>query len=181
MVPGQFRTLGWDASIDRVGNVGRLGLAPSRPTAHLDTVLAPRNKDDIGVNSDGSFRGPGISDNGAGLTALRRRRGFAGVRSASRMSMGLAGSPTSAKRAKGTWRGCGISANSRRSLREGGRDGGRRRRQHGSHHGAGARHGASVTFTGPGGRGWSDHGIGNPVHALCRAVALFSKPGSTVE
>jgi tripeptide aminopeptidase len=32
-----------------------------------------------------------------------------------------------------------------------------------------------VTFTGPGGHSWSDYGLGNPVHALCRAVALFSE------
>ena len=30
-----------------------------------------------------------------------------------------------------------------------------------------------VTFTGPGGHSWSDFGIGNPVHALSRAIALF--------
>jgi tripeptide aminopeptidase len=32
-----------------------------------------------------------------------------------------------------------------------------------------------ITFTGPGGHSWSDFGVGNPVHALCRAVALFSE------
>ena len=39
-------------------------------TAHLDTVLTPRNKDEITVEPDGRFRGPGVSDNGAGLAAL---------------------------------------------------------------------------------------------------------------
>ena len=47
---------------------------PIRPyvalTAHLDTVLAPRTKEDISVDPDGRFRGPGVSDNGAGLAAL---------------------------------------------------------------------------------------------------------------
>ena len=32
-----------------------------------------------------------------------------------------------------------------------------------------------VSFTGPGGHSWSDFGTGNPVHALCRAVTLFSE------
>ena len=32
-----------------------------------------------------------------------------------------------------------------------------------------------VTFTGPGGHSWSDYGVANPLHALCRAVALFSE------
>src|SRR5260370_26239577 len=31
-----------------------------------------------------------------------------------------------------------------------------------------------LTFTGPGGHSWSDYGTGNPVHALSRAVTLFS-------
>src|ERR1039458_9605785 len=68
----QFRSLGWDASIDRAGNVlAASGNAPYVAlTAHLDTVLAPRNKEDIFVDAEGRFRGPGISDNGAGLAAL---------------------------------------------------------------------------------------------------------------
>src|SRR5579871_3977917 len=32
-----------------------------------------------------------------------------------------------------------------------------------------------AAFSGPGGHSWSDFGVGNPVHALCRAVALFSE------
>ena len=31
-----------------------------------------------------------------------------------------------------------------------------------------------VTITGPGGHSWSDYGVANPVHALCRAVSLFT-------
>jgi acetylornithine deacetylase/succinyl-diaminopimelate desuccinylase-like protein len=31
-----------------------------------------------------------------------------------------------------------------------------------------------ISFTGPGGHSWSDYGVANPLHALCRAVALFS-------
>src|SRR6266498_3987187 len=50
----QFRALGWDTSIDRTGNViatqRRAATGPFVAlTAHLDTVLAPRNKDDIGI------------------------------------------------------------------------------------------------------------------------------------
>src|SRR5512143_744385 len=59
----QLKELGWDATIDRAGNV----LAAMRPamdgpfvavTAHLDTVIAPRNKDEITVDPDGRFHGP---------------------------------------------------------------------------------------------------------------------------
>ena len=68
----QFRSYGCEASIDRAGNVlAAFGEPPYVAlTAHLDTVLAPRSKEDISVDADGRFRGPGVSDNGAGLAAL---------------------------------------------------------------------------------------------------------------
>jgi tripeptide aminopeptidase len=80
----QLRSIGWHAWIDDAGNV----LASLEPalhpyeihappgpslvalTAHLDTVLAPRNKDDVYIDRDGDMQGPGVSDNGAGLAAL---------------------------------------------------------------------------------------------------------------
>ena len=73
-IVAQFRNLGWDAQTDRAGNVVATPDAHAEGpyvalTAHLDTVLAPRVKEDIGVEPDGRFRGPGISDNGAGLVA----------------------------------------------------------------------------------------------------------------
>src|SRR5437763_7844089 len=45
----RFRSLGWDAKLDRAGNVrawlpGRREDASAAVTAHLDTVLAPRNE-----------------------------------------------------------------------------------------------------------------------------------------
>ncbi len=36
-----------------------------------------------------------------------------------------------------------------------------------------------ITFSGPGGHSWSDFGIGNPVHALSRAIAFFTDDPST--
>jgi di/tripeptidase len=36
-----------------------------------------------------------------------------------------------------------------------------------------------IAFSGPGGHSWSDFGIGNPVHALSRAIALFTDDPST--
>ena len=56
----RFRALGWDASIDRAGNViAGQGTGPYVAlTAHLDTVIAPRNKDDISVEADGRYCGP---------------------------------------------------------------------------------------------------------------------------
>src|SRR5882724_3256772 len=50
----QFRALGCEAALDRAGNVVATLEPGVRPpyvalTAHLDTVLTPRTKDDIGV------------------------------------------------------------------------------------------------------------------------------------
>ncbi len=66
---------GWNAKIDRAGNVtatlpAARGGALAALTAHLDTVLAPRRPEEIRVEANGTFTGPGVSDNGAGLAAL---------------------------------------------------------------------------------------------------------------
>ncbi len=71
----RFRALGWDAKLDRAGNViaslpGRREDPSVAVTAHLDTVLAPRAPEDVRVAGDGRMVGPGVSDNGAGLAAL---------------------------------------------------------------------------------------------------------------
>src|SRR3954451_5098738 len=61
---GQFRSLGWHVGIDRAGNVlASLHTDPEGSlvalTAHLDTVIAPRTKEDILIDRDGDMRGPG--------------------------------------------------------------------------------------------------------------------------
>lgn len=74
----QFTLLGWPAEIDRAGNVVAMREEHRQfangpvvaVTAHLDTVLAPRTADDIRMLGEGRLSGPGVSDNGAGLTAL---------------------------------------------------------------------------------------------------------------
>ncbi len=71
----QLNALGWRARIDRAGNV-LANVAESDAStslvvsAHLDTVFAPTRSDDIYVASDGRLIGPGVSDNGSGLSAL---------------------------------------------------------------------------------------------------------------
>src|SRR5580692_9655135 len=68
----KFKSLQWDAKIDRAGNViATRGREASHVavTAHLDTVLAPRSAEDIKLTGDGRMLGPGVSDNGAGLAA----------------------------------------------------------------------------------------------------------------
>ncbi|HLW76680.1 MAG TPA: M20/M25/M40 family metallo-hydrolase, partial [Bryobacteraceae bacterium] len=69
-----LRSLGWDAKIDRAGNViaslGGRDAPAIAVTAHLDTVLSPRAPEDVRIGDDGRMLGPGVSDNGSGLTAL---------------------------------------------------------------------------------------------------------------
>jgi|SRR5579883_1574671 len=175
----QFRSLGWQASIDRAGNVvAAEGDGPYiAMTAHLDTVIAPRNKDEITVEADGRFHGPGVSDNGAGLAALlaiaRAWQTCSGLpeltcRPLLVANVGEEGegnligmrhlckqSPL-AKKIEGFLVVDGANID------------------HITNRGLGSRR-FELTFTGPGGHSWSDYGVANPLHALCRAVAMFSE------
>jgi len=180
----QFRTLGWHAAIDRAGNVlSSLDSAPPSPmvaaTAHLDTVLAPRTKDDISIDRDGDFRGPGVSDNGAGLAALLA------------LAKAIKSLPRESGALDDTWNRLLLIANVGEEG-EGNLSGMRhicRQPNLASHissflvlDGAATDHITAqalgsrrfeVVFSGPGGHSWSDFGIGNPIHALNRAMAAF--------
>ncbi|MGB9605846.1 MAG: M20/M25/M40 family metallo-hydrolase, partial [Bryobacteraceae bacterium] len=73
-IAAQLRSWGCEVQMDRAGNVIAFPQPAQGPlialTAHLDTVLAPRHKDEIVVEPGGRLRGPGVADNGAGLAAL---------------------------------------------------------------------------------------------------------------
>jgi len=178
----QFRAAGWHVGIDRAGNV----IASLRPeledplialTAHLDTVIAPRTKDDIFIDREGDLRGPGVSDNGAGLAAL--------LAVARAIKSPCGGKPCD------LWNGlllianvgeegegdlCGIrhicaQPDLIRQIRaflvlDGAAT------DHITTQALGSRR-FEIVFSGNGGHSWSDFGIGNPVHALSRAVASF--------
>ncbi|MBZ5581414.1 MAG: M20/M25/M40 family metallo-hydrolase [Acidobacteriia bacterium] len=176
---GQFRAAGWEVSIDAAGNVIAVDGAPPfvAVTAHLDTVLAPRSKDDIGVEPGGRFVGPGVADNGAGLAAL------AAMARLWKTCPGLHGDGRGLLLAANTAEeGEGNLAGMRRLLKD--MPASRRIEAFVVVDGANIDHITTralgsrrfeVAFTGPGGHSWSDYGVGNPVHALCRAVALFSE------
>ncbi|MGD1074130.1 MAG: M20/M25/M40 family metallo-hydrolase [Bryobacteraceae bacterium] len=183
----QFRSLGWHAGIDRAGNVfASLLPDPGGPliaiTAHLDTVLAPRLKDDISIDRDGDFRGPGVADNGAGLAALLA------------LARAIQTTPLSGEAADirdGFWRRILLIANVGEEG-EGNLSGIKHicrqpeliqqiraflvldgaATDHITCQALGSRR-FEVTFAGSGGHSWSDFGIGNPVHALTRAMASF--------
>lgn len=173
--------LGWYAALDRAGNV-RATLHPDAPgpfvavTAHLDTVIAPRNKDEITVEADGRFRGPGVADNGAGLAALlalaRAIKSSPGMEDCRAEPLLVA---NVGEEGEGNLSGmrhlCQQSAVAEKIAAFLVLDGAQT--DHVTVRALGSRR-FEVVFTGPGGHSWSDYGIGNPAHALCRAVALFS-------
>ena len=175
---GQFQSLGWEARLDRAGNVVATWPGASASsmavTAHLDTVLAPRTPDDIKTQRDGRMAGPGVADNGAGLAALLalaaawkaapplEDSGAAPILVANVGEEGegnLSGMRYFCRAAPGqpnvflVLDGPGTDHITSRAL---------------------ASQRFEVTITGPGGHSWRDSAHGNPVHALSRAVTLFT-------
>ncbi|PYT14410.1 MAG: peptidase [Acidobacteria bacterium] len=176
----RFRALGWETRLDRAGNLvasrpGRRDSVSVAVTAHLDTVLAPRLADEIKVTSDGRLLGPGVSDNGAGLAALLA------IAAAWSAELPLEGTPLAPLLVANVGEeGEGNLSGMRYLCRP---SNGARLRAFLVLDGpstdrvtcrALASRRFDVTFTGPGGHSWSDYGIGNPVHALSRAVTLFT-------
>ena len=181
----QFRELGCEASADRVGNVAvALGDDSSGRyvalTAHLDTVLTPRGKDEITVDTDGRFRGPGVSDNGAGLAALLaiaravKSSGKPDVLEGLRTGLLLVANVGE----EGEGNLIGMRHICKHSPFAGKIDAfvvaDGANTDHITSRALGSRR-FEVTFSGPGGHSWSDYGVGNPLHALCRAVSTFSE------
>ncbi len=181
----QFRALGCDAHIDRAGNVVATLVPATRGpyiavTAHLDTVIAPRHKDDIVVDPDGKLRGPGVSDNGAGLTALlalsKALKSSPALDDSEIVQAAVLFVANVGEEGEGNLSGmrflCKQSPLSRDIAAFLVLDGATT--EHITIQALGSRR-FDVTFNGPGGHSWSDFGIGNPVHALSRAVALFTE------
>lgn len=177
----QFRELGCDASIDRAGNVvarvtpgdssGRLIAI----TAHLDTVLAPRNADEITFGSDGRMLGPGVSDNGAGLAALLAIARAARVCSLPQTAASLVLVANVGEEGEGNLSGmrylCKQSPLAARIAGFVVLDG--PSMDHITSQALASRR-FELIISGPGGHSWSDYGVANPVHALSRAISLFT-------
>jgi acetylornithine deacetylase/succinyl-diaminopimelate desuccinylase-like protein len=175
-----LRAAGWESQIDKSGNVLAFSDGP-RPTpsvaitAHLDTVLAPRTPDDVYVAPDGSFHGPGVSDNGAGLAAL-----FAIAAAWKACVRPDSGPPilliaNVGEEGEGNLSGmrylCNQSPIGRKIRSFIVLDG--PNTDHITCQALASRR-FDVALAGPGGHSWSDYGVGNPVHALSRAITLFN-------
>lgn len=175
----RFRSLGWESKLDRAGNVmawlpGRREGSGVAVTAHLDTVLAPRVPEDIKVGSDGRVQGPGVSDNGAGLAGLLA---LAAMWTAAPPFEDPALSPVLIANVgeEGEGNLCGMRYICRNGAVSRYRaflvlDG--PNLDHITCEALASRR-FDVSFTGPGGHSWSDHGAANPVHALSRAITRF--------
>jgi tripeptide aminopeptidase len=179
-IAGQFRTIGWHVGIDRAGNVlASIDADPEGPlvalTAHLDTVMAPRTREDISIDREGDLRGPGVSDNGAGLAALLAvAKAIKSTADSADIWRRLLLVANVGEEGEGNL--CGIRHLCRQPelIQRIGAfvvlDGAAT--DHITTQALGSRR-FEVTFSGTGGHSWSDFGIANPVHALSRAISLF--------
>ncbi|MCS7315469.1 MAG: M20/M25/M40 family metallo-hydrolase [Bryobacterales bacterium] len=176
----QFRQLGCEVQMDRVGNV--IAFPQARPgplialTAHLDTVLAPRHRSEITVEPDGRLRGPGVADNGAGLAALLAiARALRCYPPWPEMASGLALVANVGEEGEGNLSGmrhlCTSSPLASRWRAFVVLDG--PSTEHITCQGIASRR-FEISYSGPGGHSWSDAGAPNPVHALSRAITLFT-------
>lgn len=181
-VAAQFRSYGLDARLDRAGNVLAFAGDPGRNapivavTAHLDTVLAPDRPEDVRIDGNGRFLGPGVSDNGSGLA------GLLALARVLTLSPALDFSPASLLLVANVGEeGEGNLSGMRFLCRQSPYAG--RIRSFLVLDGPATDHITSealacrrfeISVHGPGGHSWSDHGTANPVHALSRAIAWFA-------
>ncbi|MCC7175972.1 MAG: M20/M25/M40 family metallo-hydrolase [Bryobacterales bacterium] len=176
----RFQELGCEARLDGAGNVvARPRKAPQEPcvvvSAHLDTVLAPRVPEEIAVEAGGRLRGPGVSDNGAGLAALVAIAASLDASPAIEdLHCGLLLLANVCEEGEGNLSGmrhfCESSPDGRLARAFLVLDG--PATDHITCSALESRR-FEVSFTGTGGHSWSDFGTGNPVHGLARAIALF--------
>ena len=170
----RLASLGWNAWLDRAGNViAAIDEEPENPlivSAHLDTVFAPQRPEDISVAPDGRLLGPGVSDNGSGLTALltiaRATVEVPGLQQVARSTMLVA---NVGEEGEGNLSGMRYLCR-QPSLVSGVRafvilDG--PATDHVTAQALASRR-FEILFAGPGGHSWNDSGTPNPVHALGR-------------
>jgi acetylornithine deacetylase/succinyl-diaminopimelate desuccinylase-like protein len=172
--------IGWNARLDRAGNVLATFDGAAAPpsillSAHLDTVLAPNRPDEIYFAADGRLMGPGVSDNGAGLSAM-----LALARLLSEISdlHDVAGSlllvTNVGEEGEGNLSGmrylceqaAQISTVEAFIILDGPST------DHVTAQALASRR-FELSFSGPGGHSWNDHGTPNPVHALSDLVTQF--------
>ncbi len=175
----RFISFGLSARIDKAGNVLATpsNLPKTAPlvvlSAHLDTVLTPGSPDQIEV-SNGKFLGPGVSDNGAGLAALLSvARAYSGMPFVEGPAYPLFVANVG-EEGEGNLSGmrflCRPSPLMSRIQSFVVLDG--PSTDHITSEALACRR-FDLTFSGPGGHSWSDHGTANPIHAMARLITAF--------
>ncbi len=176
-----FRELDYRSQIDDAGNVVLpISFEPGRRfvavTAHMDTVLAPRCEDDIRVRADGTFEGPGVTDNGSGLAALiALARALKDRAPLPRPRRNIVLVANVAEEGEGNLQGMNFFCRHSRFaslvdaylVLDGASTG------HITAEALGSRR-FEIVIEGAGGHSWNDYGRANPVHALGRAVAALA-------
>ncbi|HEX4770239.1 MAG TPA: M20/M25/M40 family metallo-hydrolase [Bryobacteraceae bacterium] len=180
----QLTAMGWNAALDRAGNViAALGDHPGDAvcviSAHLDTVFAPDRPEDIHYGPDGRILGPGTSDNGSGLSGLLA---IAKVLRSSDKLRNLAKSvllvANVGEEGEGNLNGmrylcshlddyCSAPDRLRAFLVLDGPS-----IEHITSQALASRR-FELTFSGPGGHSWNDHGTPNPVHIVAEAITSY--------
>ncbi len=183
----QLDLLGWSARLDRAGNVlaafhNNNGPAPSLVvSAHLDTVFAPQRPDDVYVSTDRRLIGPGVSDNGSGLSALlalaRLLADHSGLRELARRILLVA---NVGEEGEGNLSGmrylCRHSLDASNVAAFIVLDG--PSSDHITAQALASRR-FEIVFSGPGGHSWNDYGTPNPVHAIGDLVSHFVQSAET--
>jgi tripeptide aminopeptidase len=178
----RLNTLGWDAKIDRAGNV----LATRAPegelptlivSAHLDTVIAPKRTEEIHFAPDGRLLGPGSSDNGAGLTALLAlARVLAENSDLSHLASSLLLVANVGEEGEGNLSGMRFLCKQTAQLAKVRAflvlDG--PSTDHITAQALASRR-FEISFAGPGGHSWNDYGTPNPVHAIGEVISVFAQ------
>jgi acetylornithine deacetylase/succinyl-diaminopimelate desuccinylase-like protein len=181
----QLETLGWDAKLDRAGNVlasFRSGeTEPSAPeaslviSAHLDTVLSPNRPEEVFYSADGRLHGPGVSDNGAGLAALLALAKILPETPGLRiLASSLLLAANVGEEGEGNLSGMRYLCRQAQQLPRIAAfivlDG--PSTDHVTVQALASRR-FEVSFSGPGGHSWNDYGIPNPVHAIGDVISTF--------
>jgi acetylornithine deacetylase/succinyl-diaminopimelate desuccinylase-like protein len=180
----QLAALGWSATLDRAGNViAGFGALPGDiacvVSAHLDTVFAPDRPEEIYYGPEGRLIGPGTSDNGSGLSGLLAIAKVLGsVERLRNIAMSVLLVANVGEEGEGNLSGmrylcnhlqeyCATPEKLRAFLVLDGPS-----TEHITTQALASRR-FEITFSGPGGHSWNDHGAPNPVHVLAEVITAY--------
>src|ERR1700685_3615876 len=178
----QFESFGWQAKLDRAGNVlASFGSEENETyivlSAHLETVIAPARAQDIYFAPDGRLFGPGTSDNGSGLAALLAiARVLHETPELHILASSLLLVANVGEEGEGNLSGmrylCRPSPQLARIKAFVILDG--PSTEHITAQALASRR-FEISFSGPGGHSWNDYGTPNPVHAIGEVISAFAQ------